>query len=253
MKTTYMKPIQQSIVIITILILFSYNVVGQNNFKVGISMGSVIPLGEFKATDMKTLDAGFSETGFTLNFDGDYYLHHRLAVSARFHFGLSSIDQSNVYDWLKGEMANYFVDDTLSTSNIGYWQWSAPLLGFKYNYPIIINKLYLETGLFTGLNICPIPYQSISIDDLDNERKYYSDNKPGTSLSVPIMIDGAFRLVLGENIQIKLQTSYYQTNINYKHKNSFQNINTAVIDINEFEVNVPLKHISVSLGIIYTI
>lgn len=248
-----MKRIIQTLIIISTLLLFSFNSFGQNDFKVSISMGAVIPLNEFKSTDMNSDDAGFSESGFTLNFDGDYYLHHRMAVTARFHFGLSSINESEVYDWLKEEMNDYFINDSLTTTNIGYWQWSAPMLGVKYNYPIIINKLYIETGLFSGLNISPIPFQSIIIDDPDNERKYYSDNKPGTCISIPVMVDGAFRIVFNDNIQMKLQSSYYQTNIKYKHKNSFQNKNSAVIDIKEFDINVPIKNISVSLGLIYTL
>ena len=240
-------------ILITILLIYTGHSFAQSKFKAGVSMGIVNPLNEFRSTEMKSLNAGFSEMGVTLNFDGDYYITHRLSFSARFHFGLADINKSKTYEWLKDEMNNYFIADSLTSSNIGYWQWSAPLLGVKYNYPIIINKFYFETALFSGLNISPIPTQSIIFTDPTIKRTYFSDNKPGSDISIPIMIDGCFRIVLNENLQLKLLASYYKTNISYLHKNSFQDINNEIYDINEFEIKVPLNTIDFKLGLIYTL
>lgn len=237
------------------LSLISTVVFSQNDFKVGLYMGSVQSLGEYKSINNDDLNAGFAQSGFCLNFDGDYFISHRFAFSARFHFSLSAFNDAEVAKWLKQEVDEYFIDDTLALKSIGYWQWSSPLIGFKYNYPIVINKLYVEAGLFSGLSIIPTPIQSLKIDDIYEKREIYSENISKTDLAVPIMFDIGLRARFNENIQLKIQTSYYYSKTSYQHINYIVNESSPLKPetLSIHDIDVPLKTLSISMGIIYTL
>lgn len=227
----------------------------QENFKVGISMGQVLPLNEFKNNNYKNMPAGFSQSGFTLNFDGDYYFIHRLAVSARFNFGLSSMDKVAVADWLDHQMADYLNSNAENNLySVDYWQWSAPLLGIKYNYPIVVNKFYFEVAGFSGLSIVQTPNQNLKIIDDVNKQDIYSENVESKTISLPLMFDGSFRYMATKNIQLKLQTSYFQTKASYEHVNYIVKENSIQPEeLQRATIDVPLKTLSVSLGIIYNL
>jgi hypothetical protein len=226
----------------------------QNPFKVGIEMGTVIPLAEFKSINNTKFNAGMAEQGFCLTFDGDYYLHNRFAISGRMHFGISSIHKRESFDWMKSILGDYFVNDSLISSS-GYWQWSALLVGAKYNYPIVINKLYVETGLFSGLNISPAPTQFLQIIDEANKRDIFSQNLSRTSYTIPLMTDLGFRLVINQNIQLKIKASYYQANTHHQHVSYYVNENSTTVseEINNFQIEVPIKALNFSVGLIYSL
>ena len=218
-------------------------------------MGSVLSLGEFKSVDNSNQNAGFAGSGFTLNFDGDYYLTHRVAFSARFHFSLSSFNDAEVADWLKQEAGDYYKEDTMAIKSIGYWQWSSPLVGIKYNYPIVINKFYFEVGAFSGLCIAPAPTQSLKIDDPDNQQIFYSENITKTNYALPLMLDAGFRLRFNDTIQLKLMASYYQSKIAYQHVNYIvsESVPLQPQTISTRDMAVPLKTLNFSIGLVYSL
>ena len=218
-------------------------------------MGPVLPLGEFKSVDNSNLNAGFAGSGFTLNFDGDYYLTHRIAFSARFHFSLSSFNDVEVADWLKQEAGGYYKEDTMAIKSIGYWQWSSPLVGIKYNYPIVINKLYFDAGAFSGVCIASVPTQSLKIDDPDNQQIFYSENITKTNYALPLMLDAGLRLRFNDTIQLKLMASYYQSKITYQHVNYIISESTPLKPqtISTQDMTVPLKTLNFSVGLVYSL
>lgn len=239
-----------------IIILFSIISFAQEKFKVGISMGNVTPLGEFGSIDFPNSNSGFSESGFTLNFDGDYKLHNRVSLSARINFGMTSMNTTEVVNWLESEMFDYLNEDKeFNRYSIDYWQWSSPMIGAKYNYPIVVNKLYFETGVFTGISIIQTPDQNLAILDETSKKEYFSENIKTTPVSIPIMADAGFRYVLNENMQIEIKSSYFQTKANYEHVNYVSNVESSVVseELKRQEMSVPIKTLNVSVGIIYTI
>ena len=217
-------------------------------------MGSVVPVGEFKSIDNGAFDAGFAETGFTLSFDGDYYLHNRFAVTGRFYFGMSGINEAESYQWLKNNLGSYFIEDSVRTT-IGFWQWSAPMVGMKYNYPVVLNKLYIETGIFSGLNITPIPALQMKVIDDTNKRIVYSENILKNSFSVPLMADAAIRIIFNQNMQLKLHAGYYQAKTKHQHVSYYLNENAETIteELSKTDFNVPIKAINLGVGFIYTL
>lgn len=249
-----MKLLNLTLIIITTLTLLSFGTFAQNPVKVSLTMGSAIPLAEFKSSDNSKLDAGFSNKGFILNIDADYYLHNRLCLSGRFHFGMSDIADKPAFNWMKSNLGNNFFEDSIKT-NYGFWQWSAPLLGAKFNYPLIINKLYIETGLFSGFAITQIPILYIELNDIDTARKIFSQNITKSVYSMPFMADLSLRLILNDRIQLKIQSSYFQTATNHQHTSYFSNLNTPKInnEIKTVNLKVPIKTINLSAGLVYTL
>ncbi|HOO83144.1 MAG TPA: hypothetical protein PLS94_01155 [Prolixibacteraceae bacterium] len=225
----------------------------QSPLKFGIAMGSTLPLGQFKSYQNIKYDAGFAQQGFTLTFDGDYYLHNRFALTGRFHFGSAPINKNEGYNWTKSVLGEYFNDDSLIFS-AGYWQWSAPLVGAKYNYPIIINKFYIEAGVYSGLNISTIPTLYMEIIDTKNKRTIFSQNLSKTNYSVPLKADLALRLEINKQIQFKIQAGYYSTKSHHKHVSYYVNENSTSLneEINNIDHNIKIEALSFSAGLIYT-
>lgn len=245
-----------ALALLLLAIITSNQVLSQNGFKVGISMGPVYPIGEFKNADYQSLPAGFSQSGFNMSFDGDYYLIHRLAISARFNFGLSSMDKVSVADWLDAELSEYL--STNASNNlysIDYWQWTAPMLGLKFNYPILINKLYVEAAAFSGLSIIHTPDQNLTIKDEENEYSVYSENIESTSYSIPIMVDFGLRYYASKNIHLKIYTSYFQSEANYERVNYIVKDNSTEVwkELGASKITLPIKTMSINLGIVYSI
>lgn len=242
------------------ILLFVFSILplvnnAQDNFKVGISMGPVFPLNQFKSNDYSAMPVGFSQSGFSLSFDGDYYFIHRLAVSARFNFGLSSMDKVAVDDWLDHQMTGYLSANTDNNLySVDYWQWSAPLIGLKYNYPIVINKLYVDVAGFTGLSIVQTPNQNLKIIDEDNKRAIFSENVDSKTTALPFMFDGGLRYVATNNIQVKFMASYFQSKANFDHVNYIMKENATEPDLLQTKsYNLPVQTLSFNIGIIYNL
>jgi hypothetical protein len=243
-------------VYIILLLVISLLSFGQNGFKVGIAMGSIMPLNQFKSTTISTNTSGYSENGVSLSFDGDYFLHNRLAVSLRLNFGMTSIDEPSVIKKLDADVTGYLSSEVENNSYyITYWQWSSPLLGLKYNYPVLINKLYVETGIFSGISFAQIPEQNLAIKDEVNKQMIYSENIGENSTSVPLMADLALRYVLSKQIQLKFSTSYFHSKANYEHINYTVDKDATEITkmISRYNVSAPIETMNFSIGLIYSL
>lgn len=226
----------------------------QSDFRVGISMGHVNALASFGSSDHLLSESGFARNGFSLNFDGDYFLHRRIAVSARFHFGMVSMDKAAVAKWLEHQMSAYLsAKDENNLYNVDYWQWSSPMLGIKLNYPIIINKLYVDVAAFSGLSIIKTPVQNMKIIDDANEQVIYSENIPANHLSAPLMAEAGLRLLAGDRIQLKLTSAYFQTGSKREHVSYIVKDATKEVseEISRNTYQTPIKTFNVGLGLIY--
>jgi len=238
-------------VLLTAISLISF---GQKGFKVGIAMGSVIPLADFKSTNINSLNSGYAENGFMLNFDGDYFLHNRLAVSARFHFGMTSINEPAYIKRLESDLNGYLsADDEKNIYNINIWQWSAPMVGLKYNFPLVINKLYIEAGAFSGICFTQIPNQSLHIEDEVNQKAIISENIGERSTAIPVMADLALRFIANERMQFKIASSYFQSKADFLHANYIIKYNSTEVEteLGNNNYSVPIKNLNLSIGLIY--
>ncbi|MCF8361180.1 MAG: hypothetical protein K9G70_01015 [Prolixibacteraceae bacterium] len=243
-----------TIATITIFILFSaLSLPAKNKYHVGLSMGSVIPIAEFGSNNPLSNTSGFAKPGFTMNFDGDYFIHNRLALSARFHFGQTTTDNDATYNWLKNASSNYITENNDSLrNNIGNWYWSSPLVGIKVNYPIVMNKIYIDGGIFSGLNISNPSLQRIRIINKTTKKETFSENNSSAIYSTPIMLDAGIRVILNKNIQLKAQSSYYRAKSNYEHY--IYSMSPGASDIEElesFNVKKTIETINLTFGLIY--
>jgi len=229
----------------------------QSKVKVGISMGPVFPLGNFSSTDNNSLSAGYSETGFNLAIDADYFLHNRFALSAKLYLGTTTINVDAFSSRLNSELASYM--DLKNSENkvnydINYWQWSSPLIGGKYNYPIVINDTYIEIGAYTGVNFTQIPDQTLSYWDSEKSRDIISQNDKDKDISIPLSITCGIRFKIKEKMQLRINADYFYTKANYPHVNYIKGGNVNERDEISKEVfSVPIQTISTSIGLIYNL
>jgi len=241
-----------TILICLAITLFSTEVFSQDKFRASLSMGQVYPLGNFKSIDQSSKNSGYAQTGFTLNIDGDYHLHNRLAVSLRFNFGNSAIDQYEYSKRLMSELSGYVSETDTVQYDINYWQWASPMIGLKYNYPIVINKIYVEVGAFTGINFVQIPDQNLFFNDKENKRIIISQNVGNTDITLPLAVNAGFRFRINERVQLKLTAEYFNTNANIDHVSYYQLENTTQqVEIKKDEFDVTIQTLNVSAGLVY--
>jgi hypothetical protein len=239
----------------TAVLIFTASILcqAQEKFKVGISMGQVYPLNEFKSIDPAISKAGYAQTGFTLNVDGDYFLHNRFSVSLRFHLGNAPINQPEYKKKLRNELTGYLsANDTVQT-DINSWQWVSPLIGCKFNYPIVLNKVYVEAGIFTGINFAQIPNQNLVFNDKANKQLIISQNVESSNISIPLACNAGFRFRINETIELKVNAEYFQTKTNFNHVNYFKKDNSDVkTEISKYENHIPIQTLDATIGLVYS-
>jgi len=224
----------------------------QENFKVGITMGQVYPLNEFKSTDHTSVQSGYSQTGFTLNVDGDYFIHNRISLSLKFHFGNAPINLPEFKDRLNNELKDFFSENDSIQYDINYWQWVSPLIGCKFNYPIVLNKVYIEAGIYTGINFTQIPDQNLVFNDKKNKQLIISQNVEKNDISIPFNLIAGFRFRINKLVQLKIGAEYFKTKANYNHISYIKKDNsTENFEITKSEYNVPIQTLNANIGLVY--
>jgi len=218
-------------------------------------MGGVMPIAEFGSNNPLSIASGFAKPGFTMNFDGDYFFHNRLAISARFHFGQTTTDNEATYQWLQNVTSDYIDNNNDSLrNNIGNWYWSSPLLGVKVNYPIVLNKIYIDGGIFSGLNISHPSSQNLRAINKVTKKETYSQNNTNTIYSLPLMIDTGIRVLLNPKMQIKAQASYYRAKSNNEHYIYTISPGSSNIEkLETFKVKNTIETLNITLGLIYVL
>jgi hypothetical protein len=247
-----MKKAQIQIIVYLALTLISTICFAQEKFRASISMGQVYPLGRFSSIDQTSKQSGYARTGFTLNIDGDYHIHNRLAVSLRFLFGNSQINQTEFRKFLNNELSGYISSTDTIQYNINYWQWASPMVGLKYNYPIIINKFYLEVGAFTGVNFVQIPDQNLYFNDYINKRAIVSQNVGFSDITLPLAVNAGLRFRINPQMQLKLNAEYFYTKTSIDHVSYYQLTNSIEqVEIEKYQFDVPIQSLNISLGLVY--
>jgi hypothetical protein len=252
MKATIWK---QLVIAFLPTLFFTAGIYAQSPVKIGISMGTVYPLGDFKSYSFESEKAGFSETGFNLNIDADYYLHNRFALSGRIFLGTSGMNEAAYMDKMDNDVRQYLMPTLESTRyDIGSWVWIAPLGGVKMNYPIVLNKVWIEGGAYCGINFTPIPNQSMIIADSIKKHLVITENLEKMDYSFPFLVDAGFRFKINDNTQFNLKASYFQTLTKYTHKSYVVEENkTEPIEIKSTVQQIPIKTINFSIGLIYNL
>jgi hypothetical protein len=247
-----MKQPQLFVLFCIAFVAITYTGYTQDKFRTSLTMGQVYPLGTFSSTNHFSNTSGYAQTGFTLNIDGDYHLNNRLDASLRFHFGNSPIDQVEFSKRLSNELAGYVSGTDTVQYAISYWQWASPMVGLKYNYPIIINKVYVEVGAFTGISIIQLPDQNLIFNDKVNKQFIVSQTIDNTNISLPFAINGGFRFRINQQVQLKINAEYFRTKANYEHVSYYQLENTTEqVEIKKSEFDVTIQTLDITAGLVY--
>ncbi len=231
-------------------LLFAMGVGAQGPFRVGISMGQVYPAGSFRSTDTGNDAAGYAQTGFTLNVDGDYQIRERLSLSARFHFGNAPIDGKEYTGWLKNNLGSSFPANDTVLYDITFWQWAVPLIGLKYHHPLVRHTLYVDAGLFSGISFNQIPYQNLRYYDKENERYLISENRERNTLTLPVLLTVGLRYSINKTLEIKAEAGWFGTKLSYEHV-AYYAKGEAIEEIVKTNRNIPVSAFSASIGLVY--
>lgn len=239
---------------ILVLVLFSTTAFSQDKFFASVSMGKVFPFDQFASSNLESKNSGFSKDGFNLSIDGDYQLHRRWAASLRLNLMNTTFNEESVIQLLKNEMSSFAKATDSVQFDISYWLWISPMVGVKYNYPIIINKLYVEAGIFSGINFVQIPDQNVYFNDKEKERTVFSQNMGETDITFPLAANIAFLYRLNKRMQLKISSEYFSTRTAFDHKTFYRmNKGTEAVELSGYHVNVPIKTMNITLGLVYNL
>jgi hypothetical protein len=229
---------------------------GQSSLNTSVSMGYVIPLGKLRSTNTGTENAGYSDPGFNLIVDCDYPLNDQLSLSGRVYFGTTTIDQSSYMKKMNLDIGSYLTDNASTHYDIGYWVWTAPMVGAKFSYPLKgYKQAWLEGGIYTGINFSQIPDQNMLVVDSVNSRVVITENKESLDFSLPIMIDAGIRMKINSQMQVNIKAGYFQTWTKYTHWSYWGYENGSEIEgtIKETAQKIPVKTLNFSIGLVYSL
>ncbi|HNW51405.1 MAG TPA: hypothetical protein PKH79_10000 [Prolixibacteraceae bacterium] len=247
---------KKTLVIIVSILTLTYSTTicrAQEKFKASISMGPVFPLGEFKSADINSAKAGYAQSGFTLNVDGDYFINNQFSFSMRFHFGNASINQSGNTKQLYSGLKKYYNTSDTTEYDISFWQWASPQIGCKFHYPLVVNKLYLEAGAFTGISINQIPDQNAVYKDVKKDQLVISQNDGNNDISMPLSLCAGCRIQISKTMQCKVNLEYFRTNITYSHSIYTQSSETSnKTFISGSDYKIPIQTFDASIGLVYS-
>ena len=229
------------------LILFtilSVLVFAQKAFDITIAMGSVHPLESFQ-------EEGFAESGFNLQATVDYPLFGFFSVAGKFVFGNASINEANYRNFLNSQLEDYLPNSY--RYDINNYVWVAPMVGLKYRYPIVMQKLYVEAGIFSGVSFNQTPDLNMSILIEDINRTIVTETLGSYNLSVPLLAELGFRFNSSNNLAFRANVGYSQSTTKYDREIRSVNTDTGITDeiLDNLSYIVPIKNIITSVGIIY--
>jgi hypothetical protein len=239
-------------ILLLFLLIISINLSAQNKFNASVYMGPVIPISDFKNTDHNLTNQGYAETGYTLSFDGDYFLHNRVAVSLRFHFGNSPVNQGKFIERLHSELSEYYSKTDTVKYDINFWQWATPLLGIKVNYPIVLNKIYIEAGVFSGICFLKIPEQNMFFNDVKNKQYLISQNIEKDQITLPLNFNAGMRFRVNQKVDLRINAEYFMTETSYTHVH-FLDIEAGkeLVEIDNYKFNTTIQTINATIGLTY--
>lgn len=240
---------------IALLVLFcAVPVLAQKPFRFTVQMGPSLPLDKFKSVDIQASDAGFALRGFSMNIDGDYTLNSRIFLSGRLLLSTFPVDEPKYNAKLDQDIKAYLPDSASAAHyNPGYWLWTSPLLGAKFNYPLKLNQTWVEVAAYTGIQLTQLPDQSMLVHDEAQKRRIITENTDSYVLSSPLMVDAGFRFRISDQTQLNLKASYYRSSASYNHISYIIKDQEAEIGqtIKSVQQHIPINTLSFTIGFTY--
>lgn len=217
-----------------------------------VTMGALLPLGDFKSIDMGNSSAGYSEMGFSLNLDGDYFINERISATGRFNLSRTGIDSDAFSQQLDKWFADYLIEDKVRY-DINSWSWNNVAIGLKGNLPFFSNKVFIEIGVFPGVAIPSVPDLNLTIDDETNERYIIGQTEKETKVAFSIMGDLGFRFKISDQMQFAFRGSYFRSEMKFNHIGYAKSYVSGVPDQKIFdrEMEIPIQTLGVSAGLVY--
>jgi hypothetical protein len=227
--------------------LFAGFVSAQDNY-IGLAMGGSIPMGEYAATT-EANKTGYAESGFSLNFMGNYYFMKFLGVGGTATFGMNGTAEEKLQeDWISYlEMLH---DVTVpENANVRFitsqWTYVNLFAGPVITFPF--GRLSLELKAQGGMSVITPPKRYLLITYTNVE---ITSNSSGSNV--------AFGYLLGAGLQFKPSETYgFRLGADYFASQARLNLEQRIDDgTTEGEIisevwEMPVRTYHITLGISY--
>ncbi len=169
----------------------------QHSF-IGLAMGGSIPVGDYASTSDPD-QTGFAESGFLLNFIGDYYFYKVLAIGATATFGMNGTDEQELEKVWINYLENLYDLTVPPGADVRFIssQWTYVNLFIGPVVSIPIKRMSIELKAQCGMSFITPPTRDIYITYEETE---ISSNSGGSNI--------AFGYLLGAGIQFRANDSY---------------------------------------------
>ncbi len=232
---------------ILISCLFAGFASAQDNY-IGLSMGGSIPMGDYASTT-EANKTGYAESGFSLNFQGNYYFMKFLGVGGTATFGMNGTAEEELKtDWITylENLHDVTIPDDANVRFItSQWTYVNLFAGPVLSFPF--GRLSLELKAQGGMSVITPPERNIYITYTNVE---ITSNSAGHNV--------AFGYLLGAGLQFKPSEMYgFRLGADYFASEAKLNLEDKIDDgTGEGEIvsavwEMPVRAYHITLGISY--
>lgn len=186
--------------------LFSQHIQAQNKYgQLGLSLGIAFPLGEFSSKDLKNINAGWANSGSSLQLTYQYQFD-------KSYFGLTALvhGQSNPFDaqQMEKECLNYFPSYTWTIEGTA-WRIGALMLGGFAAFPIS-EKVKFTPRVLAG--VMNTKSSDIMVKGIENGNLTWGNQKSSTSNSIIYLFGAGFQFKLSNKLKLQTNLDYFASN-----------------------------------------
>jgi len=215
-----------------------------------LSMGSTLPIQTYAANTNST-SMGYAQSGFTMSFDGNYFLFDYLGINGTVNFGMNFTDEVKLQeDWLD-YLKNLYPDVIIpsnATIDFSTTQWTYVNIMAGPILSLPISKFFFELKAKAGFSFIKPPERTIAVKFSNTE---INSTTSGQSLKFGYQLGGGILYMPNRFYGIKLGAEYYSSqsssDLNSRENNGLDNsiIKSEVL-------HIPVAAIHIMAGLAYS-
>jgi len=178
-----------------------------------LSMGATVPTDKFaENTDART--TGYAESGFTMSFDGNYFLFDLFGISGTANFGMNFTDEVKLQDDWFDYINNLFQGVIIppdATVDFNSTQWTYVNLMAGPIISIPVSRFFIELKAKAGLTFIKSPNKNLTVNFTNIE---LSSNASGQNLKFGYQFGGGILYMPNRTYGIRLGFDYFNSKAN---------------------------------------
>jgi hypothetical protein len=235
-----MRRITTTILLTLALSLTLSTASGQRSF-LGLSFGGSIPGEEFAKKSLEE-DGGYAESGFVIEFTGNYIFDYYFGISGSATFSNNGMDRVAFgEDILAGLPPANLPEDAIVDIKVGNWMYTNIMAGPLVTLPIW--KLNIDLRAIAGLSIMLSPPQEIYIQ-VDGEE--FFDKRSNQNVSFAYMFGPAIRFNFSESTALRLSADYFRSKPTFNTDES--GLVYAVTGKSSYDMNIAAIHLNIGIA-----